>query len=163
MLITWEFIERVDSIYVPKFLTTPFGLITQSPIKIWSMQLTLTSCCLVPIIGNSVLSSLRSVLSLVIHTVLNSSDSLKLPGAFVWTERLIQLRVDSVAVNRGKVHLDNIKQFACINREKQWPEARALRYKSKFKLWDKFPWTITRWDLPLKVKWTKNSTFFILV
>ena len=31
-------------------------------------------------------------------------------------------------MNRGKVHLDNIKQFACINREKQWPEARALRY-----------------------------------
>ena len=91
-------------------------------------MLTLTSCCFVPIIGNSVLSSLTSSLSLVIHTVLNSSDRLKLPGAFVWTERLIQLRVDSVAVNRGKVYLDNIKQFACINREKQWPEARALRY-----------------------------------
>ena len=23
--------------------------------------------------------------------------------------------------------LDNIKRFACINREKQWPDARALR------------------------------------
>ena len=63
-----------------------------------------------------------------IYTELNSSDSLKLPGTFVWTEGHIQLRVVSVAVNRGKVHLDNIKQFACINREKQWPEARALRY-----------------------------------
>ena len=32
-------------------------------------------------------------------------------------------------MNRGKVHLaDNIKQFACINSEKQWPEARALWY-----------------------------------
>ena len=50
--------------------------------------------------------------------MLYSSDSLKLPGAYVWTERHIQLRVVSVAVNRGKVHLDDIKQFACINREK---------------------------------------------
>ena len=53
-------------------------------------MLTLAGCYLVPIIGNSVLSSLRSSLSLV-----------------------IQLR---------------ITQFACINREKQWPDARALRY-----------------------------------
>ena len=60
--------------------------------------------------------------------MLYSSDSLKLPGACVWTERHIQLRVVSLAVNRWKVHLDNIKQFACINREKQWPEVRALRY-----------------------------------
>ena len=60
--------------------------------------------------------------------MLYSSDSLKLPGAYVWTERHIQLRVVSVAVTRGKVHLDNIKQFASINREKQWPEARALWY-----------------------------------
>ena len=60
--------------------------------------------------------------------IINSSDSLKLPGAYVGTERHIQLRVVSVAVNRGRVHFDNIKQFACINREKQWPEARALRY-----------------------------------
>ena len=53
----------------------------------------------------------------------------KLPGAFVWTGGHIQLRVVSVAVNRGKVHLaDNVKQFACINRKKQWPEARALWY-----------------------------------
>ena len=42
--------------------------------------------------------------------MLYSSDSLKLPGAYVWTERHIQLRVVSVAVNRGKVHLDDIKQ-----------------------------------------------------
>ena len=35
----------------------------------------------------------------------------------------------SCLVNSGKLHLDNIKQlFACINGEKQWPEARALRY-----------------------------------
>ena len=60
--------------------------------------------------------------------MLNSSDSLEFPDAFVWTERHIQLRVVSVAVSRGKVYLDNIKQFACINREKQRPEARALRY-----------------------------------
>ena len=60
--------------------------------------------------------------------MLNSSDNLKLPGAFVWTDRHIQLRVVSVAVNGGKVHLDNIKQFACIKREKQWPEARGLWY-----------------------------------
>ena len=39
-------------LHVLKFLTTPFGLITQFPIKIWSM-LTLASCCLVPIIRNS--------------------------------------------------------------------------------------------------------------
>ena len=41
---------------------------------------------------------------------------------------IIQLPVVSVAVNRGKVYLDNLKQFACVNREKKWPEARALRY-----------------------------------
>ena len=39
-----------------------------------------------------------------------------------------KVSVLSALVNRGKVHLDNIKQFGCINREKQWPEARALRY-----------------------------------
>ena len=83
--------------------------------------------------------------------MLKSSDSPKLPGAYVWTERRIQLCVVRIPVNHGKVHLDNIKQFACINRQKQWPEARALRYTE-----DKFPWTITRWDFPLR--WERNHS-----
>lgn len=53
-------------------------------------------------------------------------SSLKLPDAFVSTERHIQLCVVSVAMNHGTVHLDIIKQFACIDRKKQWPKARAL-------------------------------------
>ena len=51
--------------------------------------------------------------------MLNSSDSLKLPSALVWTEGHIQLRVVSVAVNRKEMPLDNVKQFACINRKKR--------------------------------------------
>ena len=70
----------------------------------------------------------------IIHTVLNSSDSLELPSVLIWTEEHIQLRVVGVAVNRREVRLDNAKQFACINRESNGSRQEPCGTpKSKFK------------------------------
>ena len=56
-LLMWEFIDCLSSTYEPRFLTTDDFIITEFPTVIEEI-LTLDNCCRVPMIRNSVFSSL---------------------------------------------------------------------------------------------------------
>ena len=115
-----EFIDSLSSIKTPRFFTTDDLITSELPTVIEEI-LTLDNCCRVPMIRNSVFSSLRRSLSCSIHPYIvhgrhlqekNEANSENLKFAFSVLERTASSNIK--AVKKARLQIMSFRSVAQV-------------------------------------------------